>query len=53
MPLIFQVLENCRLKAKLRRKNRLMHVGRLDEADALAKQIAKDISKSTKSRLVI
>ena len=39
------------IKAKLRRKNRLMHVGRLDEADALAKQIAKDISKSTKSRL--
>jgi len=39
------------IKAKLRRKNRLIHVGRLDEADALAKQIAKDISKSTKSRL--
>ena len=39
------------IKAKLRHKNRLMHVGRLDEADALAKQIAKDISKSIKSRL--
>ena len=42
------------IKAKLRRKNKLLelwHVGRLDEADALAKQIAKDTSKSTKSRL--
>ena len=39
------------IKAKLRRKNRIMRVGRLDEADALAKQISKDISKSTKSQL--
>ena len=39
------------VKAKLRRKNMLMRVGRLDVADALARQISKDISKSTKSRL--
>ena len=32
-------------KAKLRRKNRLMHAGRLDEANALAKLISKEISK--------
>ena len=39
------------LKAKLRRKNRLMRAGRTEEAGALAKQIGKEISRHSKTKL--
>lgn len=39
------------MKAKLRRKNRLMRAGRIEKADALAKQIGKDIANRNKQRL--
>jgi hypothetical protein len=39
------------LKSKLRRKNRLMRAGRIEEAGALAKQIGKDITRNSKSTL--
>jgi len=39
------------IKAKLRRKNRLMRAGRIEEADCLAERIGKDIIKSNKARL--
>jgi len=39
------------LKANLRRKNRLMHRGRVEEAGALAKHIGKDISVRNKTYL--
>jgi hypothetical protein len=39
------------LKAKLRRKNRLMRAGRTEEAGALAKQIGKEISRRSKTKL--
>ena len=39
------------IKAKLRRKNRLMHAGRVEEADALAVRIGKDIARRNKTRL--
>jgi len=35
----------ARIKAKLRRKNRLMRAGRIEEVNAIAEQIGKDISK--------
>lgn len=39
------------IKAKLRRKNRLMRSGRVEEAGALSTQIAKEIAKRNKTRL--
>jgi len=39
------------IKAKLRRKNRLMRAGRIEEADCLAERIGKDITKHSKARL--
>ena len=39
------------IKAKLRRKNRLMRAGRVDEAGALAKQFGKDIRRHNQSSL--
>ena len=39
------------IKAKLRRKNRLMHAGRMEEAEALAVRIGKDIGSRCKTRL--
>jgi len=39
------------LKAKLRRKNRLMRKGRTDEANALAKRINKTIEHRNKTQL--
>ena len=39
------------IKSKLRRKNRLMRAGRIDEASALAERIGKDIVRHNKTRL--
>jgi len=39
------------IKAKLRRKNRLRRAGRVEEADALAAQISRDIANRNKTRL--
>ena len=39
------------IKAKLRRKNRLMRAGRTEEAEALAVRIGKDIASRSKTRL--
>ena len=39
------------IKAKLRRKNRLMRAGRVEEAGALASQIGKDITRRSKRQL--
>jgi len=39
------------LKAKLRRKHKLMRAGRVEEANGLAKQIGKDITGLNKTRL--
>ena len=39
------------IKAKLRRKNRLMHAGRVEEAEALTVRIGKDIASRNKTRL--
>jgi len=39
------------IKAKLRRKNKLMRAGRVEEAVAVAKRIAIDITKCNKTRL--
>ena len=39
------------IKAKLRRKNRLMRAGRIEKANALAVQIGKDIVRQNKTRL--
>ena len=39
------------IKAKLRRKNKLMRAGRVEEAAAVAKRIAIDITKCNKTRL--
>jgi len=39
------------IKAKLRRKNRLYRAGRIDEANALAQRIGKDITNRNRTRL--
>ena len=39
------------IKARLRRKNRLMRAGRVDEAGALARQIGRDITRHNKRQL--
>ena len=39
------------IKAKLRRKNRLMRAGRIEKANALAVQIGRDIVRHNKARL--
>jgi len=39
------------INAKLRRKNRLMHAGRVEEAGALARQIGHDITRRSKHQL--
>ena len=39
------------IKAKLRRKNRLYRAGRIDEANALAQRIGKDITSRNRTRL--
>jgi len=39
------------IKAKLRWKNRLMHAGCVEEAEALAVHIGKDIARHSKTRL--
>jgi len=39
------------VKSKLRRKNRLMHKGRVEEASALAKRIGEDIKRKCQTRL--
>jgi len=39
------------IKAKLRRKNRLMRAGRVEEAGALARQIGRDITRHRKHQL--
>ena len=39
------------IKAKLRRKNRLMRAGRVEEAGALARQIGRDITRRSKRQL--
>jgi hypothetical protein len=39
------------IKAKLRRKNRLMRAGRVEEAGALARQIGRDIMRRSKRQL--
>jgi len=36
------------IKAKLRRKNRLMRAGRVEEAGALARQVERDITHCSK-----
>ena len=41
------------IKAKLRRKNKLMTAGRIEEADALAERIGTDITKQNSTRLRI
>ena len=38
------------IKAMLRRKNRLMHAGRTEEAGALARRIGKDIARRCSGR---
>jgi len=38
------------IKAKLRRKNRLMRAGRIEEAEALTVRIGKDITSRSKTR---
>ena len=40
------------LKQKLRRKNRLMKAGRIEEAECLAKQVSKQIERRNKSSLL-
>jgi hypothetical protein len=40
------------IKAMLRRKNRLMRLGRLEEAGALAERIGRDIKKYGKTRFL-
>ena len=40
------------IKAKLRRKNRLMRRGKIEEASALADRIRKDILHRSRSRLI-
>jgi len=42
----------ARIKAKLHRKNRLMRAGRIEEANAIAERIGKDISKQNSTRLL-
>jgi hypothetical protein len=39
------------IKAKLRRKNRLMRAGRIEEAGALAERIGRDLERRSKNRL--
>jgi len=39
------------IKTKLRRKNRLMRTGRVEEAEAIAKRITQDITKCNQVRL--
>jgi len=39
------------IKAKLRRKNRLMRAGRVEEASALARRIGRDIDRSSNRQL--
>jgi len=39
------------IKAKLRKKNRFMRAGRVEEAGALARQIGRDITRQTKHQL--
>jgi len=39
------------IKAKLRRKNRFMRAGRIEEADALAERIGTDITEQNSRRL--
>ena len=39
------------IKSKLRRKNRLMRAGRVEEAGALAVRIGKDMARHSKSHL--
>ena len=39
------------IKAKLRRKNRLMRAGRIEEANALAQRIGKAIANRNRARL--
>jgi len=39
------------IKAKLRRMNRLMRAGRIEEASALARRIGKDIARCNETRL--
>ena len=39
------------IKVHLRRKNRLMRAGRVEEAGALAKRIGKDMTRHSKTRL--
>jgi len=39
------------MKASLRRKNRLMHAGRVEEASALAARIGREIARSCQKRL--
>ena len=39
------------IKVKLRRKNRLMRAGRVEEAGALARQIGRDITRRSKRQL--
>jgi len=39
------------IKTKLRRKNRLMHAGRVEEAGALAARIGKDIAEDSQQQL--
>ena len=39
------------IKAKLRRRNRLRRAGRVDEANALAQRIGKDIANRNTTRL--
>ena len=39
------------IKAKLRRKNRLMHAGRVEEAGALAARIGKEIARHSQQQL--
>jgi hypothetical protein len=41
---------NPEIKYKLRRKNRLMHAGRVEEAGALAERIGKDMTRHSKSQ---
>ena len=40
------------IKAKLRRKNRLMRAGRVEETGALVERIGKDIKRRSKTRLM-
>ena len=40
-----------KIKAKLRKKNRLMHTGRAEEAGALIRQIGRDITRRIKCQL--